>query len=138
MRPLGVTCQLGFCPLGRNRRRICFRLIGHTGRRSEFDCMDAGGVGQMRGSYHRSRRGGGVLRNAQALMGGVKVVLFQNGPGRYFRVGPESNCIDVGLAEDQASCCGVNLAFAGFGVWFFLRDLARSSKVQGLRLEKGY
>jgi hypothetical protein len=92
----------------------------------------------MRGSYHRSRRRDGVLRNAQALMGGVKVVLFQNGPGRYFRVGPESNCIDVGLAEDQASCCGVNLAFAGFGVWFFLRDPARSSKVQGLRLEKGY
>jgi hypothetical protein len=33
-----------------------------------------------------------------------------------FEVRPESNCIDVQVAGDQASCYGVNLAFAGFGV----------------------
>ena len=37
------------------------------------------------------------------------------GKVEYFRVGPGSNGVDVRVEEDQASCCGVNLAFAGFG-----------------------
>ena len=114
MRPLGMTCQLGFCPLRRNRRRICFWLIGHTGRRSEFDCMDVAGVGQMRGSYHRSCRGdvafwmqpGGIGRGLGRAFPkwSWTVLLGETG----------SNCIDVRLAGDQASCCGVNLAFRRF------------------------
>jgi hypothetical protein len=36
------------------------------------------------------------------------------GQGEYFRVNRESICMDGGMAEGQASCCGVNLAFAGF------------------------
>jgi hypothetical protein len=44
---------------------------------------------------------------------------FQNDTGRYFRVETESNCMDIRRAEGQASCCGVNLAFAAFRGWGF-------------------
>ena len=35
---------------------------------------------------------------------------------RYFGVDRASNRVDVRAAGGQASCCGVNLAFAGLGV----------------------
>jgi hypothetical protein len=43
------------------------------------------------------------------------VFFFQNGTGRYFRVGLESICIDVRAAGESSACCGVNLAFAVLG-----------------------
>jgi hypothetical protein len=36
--------------------------------------------------------------------------------GEYFRVDPGSNRVDSRPAEEETSCCGVNLAFAVFGV----------------------
>jgi hypothetical protein len=36
--------------------------------------------------------------------------------GEYFRVDPGSNRLDNRSAEEETSCCGVNLAFAVFGV----------------------
>jgi hypothetical protein len=45
-------------------------------------------------------------------------VLFQNGPSRVLWVNPESIHIDVQVAGEFASCCGVNLTFAALGgVW---------------------
>jgi hypothetical protein len=38
---------------------------------------------------------------------------------RDFGVGGEANCMDVPAEEDQTACCGVNLAFAGFGLGWF-------------------
>jgi hypothetical protein len=35
-----------------------------------------------------------------------------------FGVNPEANHIDIRVTEGEASCCGVNLAFAGLGVGF--------------------
>jgi hypothetical protein len=40
----------------------------------------------------------------------------KTGKEEYFRMERASNCIDRGAAEVQTSCCGVNLAFVGFGV----------------------
>ena len=48
--------------------------------------------------------------------GGVEIVLFQNGTGRYFGLKQELIHIDVWAGGVDAACCGVNLAFAGFGV----------------------
>jgi hypothetical protein len=47
-------------------------------------------------------------------------VFFRNGKGQYFRNGAGLNCIDLRGAEGQASCCGVNLAFAALGCVVFL------------------
>ena len=49
----------------------------------------------------------------------------------YIRVNVESNRIYVRLAKEFASCCGVNLAFAGLGLWFFFRELRSHALVQG-------
>jgi hypothetical protein len=38
------------------------------------------------------------------------------GQEKYFRANRGPNCMDVRVAKAQASCCGVNLAVAGFGV----------------------
>jgi hypothetical protein len=44
------------------------------------------------------------------------------GQEEYFGVEPELNCVDPRVGEGQASCCGVNLAFALLGLvvvfWF--------------------
>jgi hypothetical protein len=37
-----------------------------------------------------------------------------------FGVNPESNGMDFRAARAFATCCGVNLAFAAWGVWFFM------------------
>jgi hypothetical protein len=37
---------------------------------------------------------------------------------QYFRVNPGANCIDVWAEAESATCCGVNLVIAGFGVVF--------------------
>jgi hypothetical protein len=55
------------------------------------------------------------------------------GWGEYFRVDAEANCVDSQTLEGQASCCGVNLAFAGFWGWGgrfsrILRSHARSQR----------
>ena len=34
----------------------------------------------------------------------------------YFRVEPRIECVDVRVAGELASCCGVNLAFAASGL----------------------
>ena len=47
-------------------------------------------------------------------------MFFRNGKGQYFRNGAGLNCIDLRGAEGQASCCGVNLAFAALGCVVFL------------------
>jgi len=50
----------------------------------------------------------------------VRLRFFKMGRG-VTGVNLESNCIDIWLAGDHASCYGVNLAFAGFGgCCFFL------------------
>jgi hypothetical protein len=41
---------------------------------------------------------------------------FKMGQGDYFSVDGGEICIDVSAAGDEATCCGVNLAFAGLGV----------------------
>ena len=43
---------------------------------------------------------------------------FKMGTGRYFSREADSNHVDVRMAEGQASCCGVNLAFATRGCFF--------------------
>ena len=54
----------------------------------------------------------------------VCVGLFPGmGQGQYFGVNLETIRLAVWVAEEHAACCGVNLAFAGFGVilvreWF--------------------
>ena len=50
---------------------------------------------------------------------------FQNGTGQYFGVNLEWIQIDLPGKEAQASCCGVNLAFAAFWVVVFLGDWFR-------------
>ena len=63
-----------------------------------------------------------VLRGSQieiwANQAGLEQ-LFQNGKMGYFCWGRGPNQIERWAAEGQASCCGVNLAFAGFSVWIF-------------------
>jgi hypothetical protein len=50
----------------------------------------------------------------------------------YFRLGREGNWLDTSVSRDLASCCGVNLACAGFGVrgFFFWRghNTSRASR----------
>jgi hypothetical protein len=43
-------------------------------------------------------------------------VVPKMGQEKYFRANRGPNCMDVRVAKAQASCCGVNLAVAGFGV----------------------
>jgi len=44
----------------------------------------------------------------------------------YFRLGREGNWLDTSVSRDLASCCGVNLACAGFGVrGFFLEGASQ-------------
>jgi hypothetical protein len=45
---------------------------------------------------------------------------FQNGTSGLLRANWESISIEFRAAMDSAACYGVNLAVAGFGVWFLL------------------
>jgi hypothetical protein len=60
-----------------------------------------------------------LRQNAGARVG--MEVCCQNGTAQYFRVKTELICIDVRAGRELASCCGVNLAFAGFGRGIFLQ-----------------
>jgi hypothetical protein len=53
-------------------------------------------------------------RTAGAVQGKLRVRFPKMAPDSYFCVQTESNRIDVSMAEADAACCGVNLAFAGF------------------------
>src|SRR6202044_3401960 len=58
-------------------------------------------------------------------------LLFQNGKMGYFCSGRGPNQIDRWAAKGQASCCGVNLAAAGFrGVDFFRVSLPLLRKAE--------
>ncbi len=57
-----------------------------------------------------------LRKNAKDELGAE---LLQNGNPGYLWVKPESNAVDFRLTAAHASCCGVNLAFAGFGGWHF-------------------
>ena len=52
----------------------------------------------------------------------VRSRCFKTGKEQYFGVNRKSNCIDLWMGWESATCCGVNLAFAGFRVdlLFFL------------------
>jgi hypothetical protein len=50
----------------------------------------------------------------------LNVCCFKMVLEEYFGVNPGSICIDIWSAEESATCCGANLAVAGFGVGFVL------------------
>ena len=51
-------------------------------------------------------------------VGGQKPCFSQNGARQYFRVKPKSIRVDVRIAEDSASCYGVNLDASTLGFGF--------------------
>ena len=77
-----------------------------------------------------------ALRVAQRGPAEVGQGLPEMGQEQYFWVDPESNRIDIRLAEGQAACCGVNLAFAVFGV-VFLGDILPDPAASALGVECG-
>jgi hypothetical protein len=58
-------------------------------------------------------------------------MLSQNGTGQYFRVEPRPKRIDFRGARVSATCCGVNLPSAGFGVGAFFSFIPVG--IEGLR-----
>jgi hypothetical protein len=63
-----------------------------------------------------------LQRSCRVFPAGGPVIPRMEG-GEYFRVVPGSNRLDSRSAEADTSCCGVNLAFAVFGVDGFFPTL---------------
>jgi hypothetical protein len=66
----------------------------------------------------------------------VRSRCFKTGKEQYFGVNRKSNCIDLWMGWESATCCGVNLAFAGFRVdllFFFAIFEAYAPQSCGLR-----
>ena len=60
-------------------------------------------------------------------------MLFKMVQDGTFGVTPASSRMDVQVAGEFASCCGVNLAFAALGVWFFFPQVLKSCPDTGFR-----
>lgn len=78
------------------------------------------GEGQVRGLalsfWGPSGSDTGTAKDGAPGRGGVEALLFQNGARGLLGTNPESRRIDFRVKWASASCCGVNLAVAGFGV----------------------